>query len=112
MQRTHSVSLRVGLLSALVFSFVQPSLAGIRPSFSLDYCSWHATEIVLVEVTPIPGTFRVMESSKGDLKLGNLVTVPELQPPPGVTEIAAYPKEFAEILKGRLNKQIQAQRVG
>lgn len=112
MQRTHSVSLRVGLLSALVFSFVQPSLAGIRSSFSLDYCSWHATEIVLVGVTPIPGTFRVMESWKGDLKLGNLVTVPELQPPPGATEIAAYPKEFAEILKGRLNKQIPAQRVG
>jgi len=112
MQRNHSASLRVGLLTALVFSFVEPSLAGIRPSFSLDYCSWHATDIVLVEVTPIPGSFRVMESWTGDLKPGNLVTVPGLQPPPVATEIAAYPKEFAEILKGRLNEQIPAERAG
>jgi len=32
------------LLLAVVFSFVQPSLAGIRPAFLLDYCSWHATD--------------------------------------------------------------------
>src|SRR5215470_1865272 len=57
-----SVSLRVGLLATTVFGFLQPAFAGIRPSFSLDYSSWHATEIVLVEVTPMFGVFRVVES--------------------------------------------------
>ena len=107
-----SVSFRVGLLPALVFSFIHPTLAGIRPSFSLDYSSWHATEIVLVEVTPTPGVFRVTESLKGDLEAGNSVTVRELQPATGAVEIAAYPKEFAESLRGGRNEQIPAQQVG
>jgi len=112
MHRNIFVSLRLGLLSALVISFVQLSLAAIRPSFSLAYCSWHATDIVLVEVTQKPGVFRAIESWKGDVKTGNLVTVPELQPPTGAMEIDAYPNEFADILKGGLNEQIPGQRVG
>jgi hypothetical protein len=112
MHRSISVFLRVSLLSALVFGFLQLSLAGIRPSFLLDYCSWHATDIVLVEVTPKPGVFRVMELWKGDLKAGLLVTVPELQPPTGATEIAAYSKEFADTMRGELDEQIPAQPVG
>ena len=91
---------------------------------SIEVCDWPSLlscfalkrtrqrYIVLVEVTLIPGTFRVVEPWKGDLKLGNLVTVPELQPPPGATEIVAYPKEFTDILKGGQNEQIPAQRVG
>jgi len=62
-----SAPLRVGLIPILVFSLLHPANAAIRPSFSLDYCSWHATDIALVEVTPRPGVFRVMESWKGDL---------------------------------------------
>lgn len=100
------------LLSAVVFSFVQPSLAGIRPAFLLDYCSWHATDIVLVEVTPKPGVFRVMEPWKGGLKAGHLVTVSELQPSTDAKEIVAYPREFDGIVKGGLNEQIPAPRVG
>jgi hypothetical protein len=46
------------------------------------------------------------------VKAGNLVTVPELQPPTGAMEIGAYPNEFADILKGGLNEQIPGQRVG
>jgi hypothetical protein len=112
MHRNIFVSLRLGLLSALVISFAQPSLAAFRPSFSLDYCSWHATDIVLVEATPKPGVFRAIESWKGDLKAGNLVTVPKLQPPAGAMEIFAYPREFDDIVKGRLNERIPAQRIG
>jgi len=111
MHRNISVSLRVSLLLAPVISLVQPSLASIRPSFLLDYCSWHATDVVLVEVTPRPGVFRVMESWKGHLKAGNLVTVPKLQPPTGAMEIVAYPREFDDIVKGGLNEQIPAQRI-
>jgi hypothetical protein len=109
MYKSISVPLRVGL-SALVLSFVQPCLAAIRPSFSLDYSSWHATDIVRVEVTPNPAVFRVVESWKGDLNVGNLITIPELQPLAGAMEIVAYPKE--DNRKGGLNEQIPAQRVG
>jgi len=107
-----SASFRVGFLTALVFSFVHSSLAGFRPSFWLEYCSWHATDVVLVQVSVIPGTFRVVESWKGDLKAGNLVNVPELQSPTGAMEIGAYPKEFVDIVKGGLNEQIPVQHVG
>ena len=112
MSRKISVSLRVGLLSALVLGFVQACLAGIRPSFSLDFCSWHATDIVRVEVTPQPGVFRVVESWKGDLNAGNLVTVPELQPPAGAMDVVAYPTEFTDIVRGGLSEQIPAQHAG
>jgi hypothetical protein len=107
-----SVSLRVSLLWFAVISFVQPSLAAMRPAFLLDYCSWHATDVVLVEVTPKSGVFRVMESWKGDLKAGNLITVPEMQPPTGGMEIVSYPRDFDDIVKGGANEQIPAQHIG
>lgn len=112
MHTKRSVSVCVGLLLTLLFGFLHLALAGIRPSFSLDYCSWGATDIVLVELAPRPGVFRVMQSWKGDLEAGHLVTVPELQPGARAMEIAAYPKEFAETLRGGRNEQIPAQPVG
>jgi hypothetical protein len=112
MHRNISASLRAGLLTALVSCLVHSSLAGFRPSFWLEYCSWHATDVVLVQVSVMPGTFRVMESWKGDLKAGNLVNVPELQPPTGAMEIGAYPNEFADVVKGGLNEHLPVQRVG
>jgi hypothetical protein len=112
MNRKISVSLRVGLLSALALSFVQACLAGIRPSFSLDFCSWQATDIVLVEVTPDPGVFRVVEAWKGHLNGGSLIAVPELQPAPGAMDIAAHPEEFAELLRSGLGEQMPTLQAG
>jgi hypothetical protein len=112
MKMNLSVSFRVGLLPTLLLAFLQPTLAGIRPSFSLDYCSWHATDIVLVELTSRPGVFRVVESWKGNLEAGSPVPVPELQPVAGAVEISPYPKRFAEIDNGGLNEQIPAQPAG
>lgn len=86
-------SLRVGLLPILFFSFLHSTLAGIRPSFSLDYCSWHATDIVFVEATPTAGAFRVVESWKGDSETRSLVFIPELRPATGAMEIA-LPQDF------------------
>ena len=100
MRMNFSTSLRVGLLPIVALSFLHLTLAAIRPSFSLDYCSWHATDIVRVEVTPRECVFRVLESWKGDLEAGSPVALPELQPATGAMEIAAYPKEFAETLRG------------
>jgi hypothetical protein len=107
-----SVFLRVGLLLILVFGLLHPSHAGFRPSFSLDYNSWHGTDIVLVEVTARPGVFRVVESWKGDLEAGSPVVIPELQPGTGAVEISAHSKRFEEIGSGVLNEQIPVQPVG
>jgi hypothetical protein len=97
---------------ALLLSASGLTYAGIRPSFFLDDCAWHATDIVLVEDTTIPGVFRVIESWKGSLEPGNSVTVPELQPLNGAIEIAAYPKRFEGLRKGGSFEQIPAQSPG
>ena len=112
MGMTLSVSLRVSLSAILLAGFLHPTLAAIGPSFSLDYCSWHATDVVLVEVTPKPGVFGVVESWKGDLERGSPVAVPELQPLTGAMEISFYPKRLGEIGPSGLNEQIPAQPVG
>jgi len=55
------------------------ALAGIRPSFSPEGCSWRATDIVVVtEGSQIDGDFTVIETWKGDLKPGETISVPEL----------------------------------
>ncbi len=53
--------------------------AGIRPSFSLDYCSWEATDIVVAtEGDVIDGNFTILESLKGSLLPDETVSVPDL----------------------------------
>ena len=54
--------------------------------------SWAASNIVLVETTPIDGTFRVIESWKGDLSAGSQLVIPELIPAANALPISAYPK--------------------
>jgi hypothetical protein len=82
-------------LSGLVISLAigaAPVRAGIRPSFSVDQCSWNATHIVLVQTTAKDGIFLVVKSWKGDLKPGNFVEVPELKPNADAVPISSYPK--------------------
>ena len=69
-----------------------PVDAGIRPSFSLDGCSWSATHIVLVQTTAEDGIFSVVESWKGDLKAGASLEIPELKPNKNAVPISSYPK--------------------
>lgn len=64
--------------------------AGIRPSFALDYSTWHSTVIVLVEVTAEDGVFSVVESWKGELPAAKLITVPELTPSRDAKPISFY----------------------
>jgi hypothetical protein len=63
----------------LILSFViLPSgvFAGIRPSFMLDSCTWNATHIVVVtEGDVIDGNLLVLESLKGDLRTGEIITL-------------------------------------
>ncbi len=95
---------------------VYPRLAsgGIRPSFELDYCAWHATRIVLVEVTPEDGVFRVVESWKGELRPSERITVPELTPALGAKPISLYPtrSNFFAHDKAGIGEQIPRQLVG
>lgn len=56
-----------------------PAFGGIRPSFQLQTSSWRATDIVVVtEEKQIDGVVKVIESWKGDLKAGQVLTLPEL----------------------------------
>jgi hypothetical protein len=51
----------------------------LGPSFDLDNCSWDATHIVVVaKGQVIDGNVTVVESWRGDLKIGDKLTIPEL----------------------------------
>lgn len=63
----------------IVLSWGAPSRAEIRPSFSLEYSAWHATDIVgATEGDSIDGKLRILETWKGDLPVGAEISIPEL----------------------------------
>ena len=84
----------------------------IRPSFALDYSSWHATHIVLVITTPGEGTFKVLESWKGDLQAGERLVIPELVPAPNAIPISRFPKSWWEAVRGGVSELIPSEPVG
>jgi hypothetical protein len=68
-----------GSVLLLVLLCVSNTFGGIRPSFSLDYCSWNATHIVVAtEGDEIDGNLTVLESLKGDLNYSETVFIQEL----------------------------------
>jgi hypothetical protein len=70
-------SLSVTLIAFIVFT--SPAFGFPEPSFYLDSCAWDATNIVVVsEGDKTDGIVEVKESWKGDLKRGDILTVPEL----------------------------------
>ena len=91
-----------------------PVDGGIRPSFSLDSCSWSATHIVLVQTTPTDGVFSVVESWKGDLKPEDSLEIPELKPNKNAVPISSFPKPqgFASEDAQGISEQIPRQPVG
>jgi hypothetical protein len=68
------------LTSLLVLLFICTSAsAAIQPSFLSEESSWRATDIVLVtEEKQIDGNFRILEVWKGQLRVGQRITVREL----------------------------------
>ena len=53
--------------------------AEIRPSFHLEHCAWHATDIVVAsEGGTIDGELGVVKVLAGGLKIGDSISVPEL----------------------------------
>ncbi len=72
-------ALRWAGVVALLLVSTADATAAIMPSFSYESCSWKATHVVVVsEGDKIDGEVEVLESWKGDLKKGDLVSVPEL----------------------------------
>lgn len=70
---------RIFLITLLLITAAPSARAGIRPSFHLPYCSWVASHVVVVtEGEKIDGVLTVLESWKGDLTPGDVVSVPEL----------------------------------
>jgi hypothetical protein len=76
----------------LLLIAVHSVLAGIRPSFNLDSCVWHATHIVLVETTSTDDVFTVEESWKGNLMTGDILELPALKPESDALPISRYPE--------------------
>jgi hypothetical protein len=108
------ISLCFGLALIALVVFLKPVSAGIRPSFSLEYCSWHATDIVLAEVAPGVDAFSVIESWKGQLQPGDVIVIPDLHPVPNAVPISLYPRRtdfFAPDPSG-ISEQIPAQPFG
>jgi hypothetical protein len=71
--------LSIPALITLILLSAAPAHAGIRPSFSLDNCSWFATHVVVAaEGERVDGRLTVLESWKGDLRPGEVINVPEL----------------------------------
>ena len=72
---------RLLLMAAAVLELLlcRQCLAGIRPSFMLDYCTWHASDIVVVsQGVGSDGQLTVLETWKGLLKRGATLSIPSL----------------------------------
>src|SRR5262245_46364145 len=67
------------ILLTLILLSASQARAGIRPSFDLDTSAWNATDIVVAtEGKKIDGVFRVLETWKGDLSVGDTISIPAL----------------------------------
>ena len=70
-----SAGARLGTLALLLSGLAS---AALRPSFSLEPCVWHATDIVVVRPADALVRFQVIETIKGGLAPGDLLNVPGL----------------------------------
>ena len=60
--------------------FANSANAGMRPTFFLDWASWKATDIAIVDDgKTIDGRLTVIESLQGSLKMGDVIVAPKLK---------------------------------
>ena len=114
MRFNYLMVMRLGLFLILLMIPVCPVCAGIRPSFSVEYSTWHASDIVLVEITSEDGVFSVVEAWKGELQAGERINVPELKPGRGAMPILLYPRTTDNYAVDNLgiSERIPRQQVG
>jgi hypothetical protein len=109
----NSMRQNLACVSLILFLIVSVPLdAGIRPSFDVDQCSWNATHIVMVQTTPKDAVFFVVESWKGDLKRGDSVELPDLEPNENAFAVSGYPKDREFEDKRETSEQIPRQPIG
>lgn len=70
-----SAGARLCALALLASALVS---AALRPSFFLEHCVWHATDIVVVRPVDTLNRFQVVETIKGGLASGDVLNVPGL----------------------------------
>lgn len=89
----------------VILVLAHPAFSGIRPSFRLDYSSWHATHIVLVAIA-----FPRLKYFEGPICaccwVGQRVVVPELCPSSKALPIPLYPKSWSEAVAGGVTEMI------
>jgi hypothetical protein len=95
----------------LLVAMTCPVVAGILPSFHLDYNAWEATHIVVVEATAEDDTFEVIESWKGDLQPGRRIRVPAIRPGAGAAPLSMYPDEPEYLAPGDTSRSTQIPRL-
>jgi hypothetical protein len=72
-------ALRFVYITILIGVVVARSPASFQPSFTLDWCAWKATHVVVVtELNRSRGDVKVVESWKGSLTKGKHISIPEL----------------------------------
>jgi len=73
------------LVKACAAAILSPfcMFAGIRPSFYLESCVWNATEILVI--SPTSGSFKVVETIKGNPQPGAMLELNGLRPTSGAT---------------------------
>jgi hypothetical protein len=88
-------------LALLFMALCTPTALAIQvASFSLEGCAWGATHIAVVtEGKRIDGILQVLESWKGGLKKGEVLTIPELAQfaPESQRVISRGPKTFGRL---------------
>lgn len=77
--------------TVLLFVFEGAARGGIRPSFRIDYSTWHATDIVVATSGQEPGEFTVTEVLRGTLQTGDTLSIPQLKPEITARELQDYP---------------------
>ena len=79
------------LLAILLPALTSPAGAAIQPAFSLDFSSFHATDVVVVQTMLDEDSFEVVEAWKGNLSVGDRLVIPELRPAANALPNPAHP---------------------
>jgi hypothetical protein len=73
----------------------------IRPSFNLHDAAWNATDILVLAPTIDPGTFRVIETIKGETQPDSAIRLAALTPARGTSEkLSELSKDFSDPFAG------------
>lgn len=73
-----------GALALIILNSTGQLSAAIRPSLDIAFCTWNATDILVLAPILKPGEYRVVEAIKGETQPGTILVLEDLAPPPGI----------------------------